>query len=52
MGDLRKTSPPSFNVNVVLDALKDENTSAELASASGVNPTQIRTGKMTAKQGL
>lgn len=52
MGDIRKTYPPSFKVNVVLDAFKDEKTSAELASQYQVNPTQIRTWKMKAKQGL
>ncbi len=52
MKDIRKTYPPTFKVNVVLDALKEENTSAELASQYRLNPSQIRTWKMNAKKGL
>jgi transposase len=52
MGDIRKTYPPTFKVKVVLDAFKEEKTSAELASQYQVNPRQIRTWKMKARQGL
>lgn len=52
MENLRKQHTPSFKAKVGLEALKEEKTSAELASEFQVHPSQIRTWKATVKRGL
>ena len=52
MGSLRKQYAPSFKAQVALEALKEEKTSAELASQYQVHPAQIRHWKIEAKKGL
>ena len=42
MGTIRKKYPVSFKAKVALEAIKEEKTSAELASEYGVHPAQIR----------
>jgi hypothetical protein len=49
---LKKQHPPSFKAKVALEALKEIQTSAELASEFQVHPTQIRSWKAEAKKGL
>jgi transposase-like protein len=44
--------PPTFKVKVALDAIKEEKTSAELASHYQVYPGQIRAWKALALKGL
>jgi len=38
MGNIRKKYPPSFKAKVVLEAIREEKTSAELTSKYGVHP--------------
>lgn len=38
MGKIRKQYPPSLKAKVALEAIKEEKTSAELASEYGVHP--------------
>ena len=40
MGTMRKKYPVSFKAKVVLESIKEEKTSAELASQYGVHPDQ------------
>jgi len=42
MGNIRKKYPPVFKAKVSLEALKEEKTSAELASKYKVHPSQIK----------
>lgn len=52
MENLRKKYPASFKAKVALEAIKEERTSAELASQYQVHPGQIRNWKLTMKKGL
>ncbi len=45
MERLRKKHPPSFKAKVALEAIKEQKTSAELASQYQVHPAQIRNWK-------
>ena len=49
---MRKSYPPSFKAKVALDAIKEQKTSAELASQYQVHPGQIRNWKAAAQKGL
>jgi len=51
MQNLRKNYPPSFKAKVALEAIKEEKTSAELASRYQIHSAQIRSWKATLKQG-
>ena len=52
MEKMRKSYPPSFKSKVALDAIKEQKTSAELASQYQVHPGQIRNWKAAAQKGL
>ena len=52
MGKIRKQYPPSFKAKVALEAVKEEKTSAELASEYGVHPSQIKKWKKIAADGI
>lgn len=52
MKKTRRRYPPSFKAKVALEALKEDRTSAELASQYEVHPAQIRHWKSRATQGL
>jgi len=41
MGNIRKQHPPSFKAKVALEAMKEEKTSAELATEYGVHPYSL-----------
>jgi len=45
MGNMRKKYPPSFKAKVVLEAIREKKTSAELASQYELHPSQIRKWK-------
>jgi transposase len=49
---MRKRYPPSFKAKVALEALKEQKTSAELASLYQVHPGQIRNWKAVVQKGL
>jgi transposase len=49
---MRKSYPPSFKAKVALEAIKEQKTSAELASQYQVHPGQIRNWKAIALKGL
>jgi len=49
---MRKRYPPSFKAKVALEAIKEQKTSAELASQYQVHPAQIRNWKGVALKGL
>ena len=49
---MRKRYPPSFKAKVALEAIKEQKTSAELASLYQVHPGQIRNWKAVALRGL
>jgi len=49
---MRKRYPPSFKAKVALEAIKEQKTSAELASLYQVHPGQIRNWKAVALKGL
>lgn len=52
MEQLRKKYPPSFKAKVALEAIKEQKTSAELASQYQVHPGQIRNWKAIVSKGL
>ena len=52
MERIRKKYPPAFKAKVALEAIKEEETMAELASKYGVHPTQIRRWKKAATEGM
>jgi len=52
MKTLRTKHSASFKAKVVLEALKEQRTSAELASHYQVHPTQIRRWKSMFTQGM
>jgi transposase-like protein len=49
---LRKKHPPSFKAKVALEAIKEQKTSAELASQYQVHPAQIRNWKSVVIKGM
>jgi transposase len=49
---MRKRYPPSFKAKVALEAIKEQKTSAELASLYQIHPGQIRNWKAVAQKGL
>src|SRR3989337_2156243 len=49
---MRKSYPPSFKAKVALEAIKEQKTSAELASLYQVHPGQIRNWKAVVLKGL
>lgn len=52
MENLRRKHTPAFKAKVALEAIKEQKTSAELASEFQVHPAQIRNWKGTATKGL
>jgi transposase-like protein len=50
--NLRRKHTPSFKAKVALEAIKEQRTSAELASQYQVHPGQIRNWKALATKGL
>ena len=52
MENLRRKHTPSLKAKVALEAIKEQKTSAELASQYQVHPGQIRNWKATAAKGL
>ncbi len=52
MENLRRKHTPSFKAKVALEAIKEQKTSAELASQYQVHPGQIRNWKTAAIKGL
>jgi len=52
MGKIHKQYSPSFKAKVALEAIREEETVAELASRYQVHPTQIKRWKKTAIEGL
>ena len=52
MGNIRKKYLPALKAKVALEALKEEKTSAELASGYQVHPGQIRRWKSIATEGI
>jgi len=52
MGNIRKKYPPSFKAKVALEAIREEKTSAQLASQYEVHPSQIRKWKRIAMNGM
>ena len=48
MADIRRKYPPSFKAKVALEAIREDKTSADLASQYQVHPSQIRKWKSTA----
>ena len=51
MKQSRKNHSPSFKAKVVLEALKEEETTAEIASRYEVHPSQVRTWKRVLLEG-
>lgn len=52
MENLRRRHTPSFKAKVALEAIREQKTSAELASQYQVHPGQIRNWKAMATKGL
>ncbi len=52
MGPKRKKYTPAFKAKVVLEAIREQKTSVELADRYQVHPVQIRNWKVIATRGL
>ena len=52
MDNLKRKHTPSFKAKVALEAIREQNTSTELAGKYQVHPGQIRNWKATATNGL
>jgi len=52
MRNIRRKYPPAFKAKVALESIKEEKTSAELASEYEVHPGQIRRWKRIATDGI
>ena len=52
MERMRKSYPPSFKAKVALEAIREQKTSAELATLYQVHPGQIRNWKAVVLKGL
>ena len=52
MEKLRRKHTPSFKAKVALEAIREQKTSAELASLYQIHPNQIRNWKATVTKGL
>jgi len=52
MTSIRKKYPPSFKAKVALEAIREDKTSADLASQYQVHPSQIRKWKSMALNGM
>ena len=52
MNNLRRKHTARFKTNVILELLKEEKTSGQIASQFGIHPTQIRHWKKQALEGL
>ena len=50
MGKIRKKYPPTFKAKIALEAIKEEETVAELAARYSVHPTQIKKWKRSAME--
>jgi transposase len=48
----RKSYPPSLKVRVVVEALKEQKTAAEIAQVYGIHPTMVGNWKKQALEGL
>ena len=48
----RKKHSPDFKAKIALEALKEQKTISEIASQSGLHPTQINNWKKQAREGL
>lgn len=49
---MRKRHTPAFKAKIVQEAMKEEQTLAQIASANGIHPNQISQWKATALNGL
>ena len=47
----RRQHNPGFKAKVAMEAIKDEETAAQLASRYGIHPAMIRTWKRTLQEG-
>ena len=52
MGKIHKRYSPSFKAKLALEAIREEETVAELASRYGIHPTQIKRWKKAAAEGM
>ena len=52
MQNIRRKYPPAFKAKVALESIREEKTSAELASEYEVHPGQIRRWKKIATDGI
>lgn len=48
----RKKHSPDFKAKIALEALKEQKSISEIASQSGLHPTQINNWKKQAREGL
>ena len=49
---MRKRHTPAFKAKIVQEAMKEEQTLAQIASANGIHPNQIRQWKSTVLSGM